>query len=163
MKTLYLLRHAKSSWSEPGLTDHDRPLNKRGRKAAPKMGELMAERDLAPDLILCSTAVRARQTVELVAPACNFDGTITLTDELYLAPVETYLELLAQLDDDVNAVMTVAHNPGMANMVAYLTGRSLHFPTAALAKISLPIDSWRDLTADTRGELVELWRPKELD
>lgn len=163
MKTLYLLRHAKSSWDEPGLSDHDRPLNKRGRKAAPRVGQLMAERGLLPQLIICSTAVRAQQTVELLVPAAGFHGSVAFENRVYLAPAETYLHVLAELEDDSDAVMVVGHNPGMANLLAHLTGRDTHYPTACLAKISLPIEHWAALDATTRGKLEELWRPKELD
>ena len=85
MKTLLLLRHAKSSWKDESLTDHDRPLNKRGKKTAPLMGHLLREKNLVPDLVVSSTAVRARSTAEAAAEACGYPGEITLTDELYLA------------------------------------------------------------------------------
>lgn len=163
MKTLYLLRHAKSSWDEPGQSDHERPLNKRGRKAAPRMGELMAERDLLPDAIFCSTAVRAKETLEHIVSSSGYCGPVTYEERLYLAPVETYLELLEEIDDDISSVMTIAHNPGMAGVFAYFTGRGIHFPTAALARIEIPIESWRELESAPAGRLVEFWRPKELD
>ncbi|MDA7980043.1 MAG: histidine phosphatase family protein [Pirellulales bacterium] len=163
MKTFYLLRHAKSSWDEPGLADFDRPLNKRGRSAAPRMGVLMAERGLMPEVILCSTALRARQTVEHIVPASSYSGPIEFTDELYLAPADVYLDLLTEIDDAFSAVMMVGHNPGISNALLHLTGSGKHFPTAALAKISLPITAWREFDESVQGELAEFWRPKELD
>ena len=163
MKTLYWLRHAKSSWAEAGLSDHDRPLNKRGKKAAPRMGQLLADRDLLPDLIICSTAVRARQTVELLVPESGYSGQITFEPRLYMAPREAYWEVLGELDDEFGSVMTVAHNPGISNVLLHLTDCSLHFPTAGPAQIELPIDRWSELESDTSVRLVEFWRPKELD
>jgi len=163
MKKLLILRHAKSSWKEPGLTDHDRPLNKRGNRDAPRMGELVREKGLAPDLILSSTAVRARKTAEKVAQACEYDQEIQLERELYLASSATYQQVLKGLPERIEIVMVVAHNPGLEVLLASLTDEMEDMPTAALAEVSLPIISWMQLGSNTKGKLLNLWRPKELD
>jgi len=162
MKLLMILRHAKSSWKESGLTDHDRPLNKRGERDAPRMGRQLAAEGVLPELIVSSTAVRAWTTAREVAGACGFDGDIRATGELYLADPSTILELLSQVPDRYQRVMIVGHNPGSEELVRLLTGRDETMPTAALAQVRLPIATWSELGPRSRGELLALWRPKEL-
>jgi len=162
MKTVLILRHAKSSWKHAGLDDHDRPLNKRGQRDAPRMGRLIAGADLVPELICSSSAVRARTTAESVATACGYAGKIEILRELYLAEPSVYVELLAGLDDRLSRVMVVGHNPGMADLVEELTGAIDPFPTAALALVRLPIEGWEAAVGRLRGDLINLWRPKEL-
>ena len=163
MKTLLVLRHAKSSWSDTSLDDHERPLNTRGRRDAPRMGELVFEHRLAPDVILSSDAVRARLTAEAVAQAARYTGDILLDRRLYLASSRDILAVLRTVrETTAGTIMIVGHNPGMEELVAQLTGEQQDLPTAALAQIGLLIDRWRDLTMSTRGPLVGLWRPKEL-
>jgi phosphohistidine phosphatase len=162
MKTLLLLRHAKSSWKDDSLADHDRPLNSRGKEDAPRMGRLIAAENLVPDLIVSSTAKRARKTAAAVAEHCGYSSEVRKLDELYLAPPDTYIEMLRRLSDDVRRVVVVGHNPGMQMLVTVLSGAVEEFPTAALAQVELPIDAWSDLMRETRGELVRLWRPREL-
>ena len=162
MKTLLLLRHAKSSWNHPALTDHDRPLNKRGDQAAPVMGALLQEEDLIPDLILCSSAVRSHTTAILVAKACAYQGEIRKTRQLYLAEPETYVELLRQGAGEHARVLMVGHNPGLEELVESLTGEALAMPTAALARVELSLERWEDFDMDTECRLVNVWRPKEL-
>ena len=162
MKTLLVLRHAKSSWNSPALDDHERPLNKRGRRTAPRMGELMREYGLIPDVIISSDAVRARLTAEAVAEAARYTGEILLDPHLYLACPADILSLLTTVRGNAATVMIVGHNPGLETLVEQLTGERQDLPTAALAQVGLPIDQWRDLKLSTRGTLVGLWRPEEL-
>ena len=162
MKTLLVLRHAKSSWNDPALDDHERPLNARGLRDAPRMGELLREYGLIPDVLLSSDAVRARLTAEAVAEAARYAGEILLDPRLYLACPADILSLLTTVRENAGTVMIVGHNPGLETLVEQLTGERQDLPTAALAQIDLPIDQWRDLTLSTRGTLVGLWRPKEL-
>ena len=162
MKTLLVLRHAKSSWNDPALDDHERPLNKRGRRDAPRMGELVREYGLIPDVIISSDAVRARLTAEAVAEAARYAGEILLDPRLYLACPADILSLLTAVRENAGTVMIIGHNPGLEELVEQLTGERQDLPTAALAQIGLPIDQWRDLKASTRGTLLGLWRPKEL-
>ena len=162
MKTLLVLRHAKSSWNDPALDDHERPLNKRGRRDAPRMGELVREYGLIPDVIISSDAVRARLTAEAVAEAARYAGEILLDPHLYLACPADILSLLTAVRENAGTVMIVGHNPGLETLVEQLTGERQDLPTAALAQIGLPIDQWLDLKLSTRGTLVGLWRPEEL-
>jgi len=163
MKTLLVLRHAKSSWNESGLADHDRPLNERGERDAPRVGKRLRQQRLAPDLIISSDAVRARMTAEAVAEAAGHAGPIRFEPLLYhAAPDDILVVLRAAPEPNAHTVMIVGHNPGLEALVAQLTGESQDLPTAALAQINLPIDQWRDLDGSTRGTLVNVWRPKEL-
>jgi len=162
MKTLLLLRHAKSSWNDPALDDHERPLNKRGQRDAPRMGELVREYGLVPDVVLSSDAVRARLTAEAVAVAARYAGDILLDPHLYMAGAADIRSLLPTVRANAETVMIVGHNPGLEQLVEQLTGERQDLPTATLAQIGLPIDQWRDLKLSTRGTLVGLWRPKEL-
>ncbi len=163
MKTLLVLRHAKSSWDDPGLRDHDRPLNPRGARDAPRMGKLIVEEDLVPDRILSSTAVRALSTAELAASEFDRGVEIESTRDLYLASPHTYLEVLAELAGDAERVMVVGHNPGITALVTLLSGVCEEMPTAALAAIELDIERWEELNEVGRGRLLGFWRPKALD
>ena len=162
MKTLLVLRHAKSSWNDPALADHERPLNKRGRRDAPRMGELVRECGLIPDVVISSDAVRARLTAEAVAEAARYAGEILLDPRLYMACPADILSLLPVMPQNAETVMIVGHNPGLEKLVEQLTGERQDLPTATLAQIRLPIDQWRDLKLSTRGTLLGYWRPKEL-
>lgn len=162
MKTLLILRHAKSSWKDDSLPDHDRPLNKRGKQDAPRMGKLLQEKGLVPDLIISSTARRARKTAELVAEESGYEGEIQLERDLYAFEPAAYMEELAQIEDHYQIVMIVGHNPGLEELVEQLTGEFARLPTAALAQVNLPVSSWSDLDEETKGMLANLWRPKEI-
>jgi phosphohistidine phosphatase len=162
MKTLLILRHGKSSWKDASLADHDRPLNSRGRRDAPVMGELLRDEGLVPGLIVSSTAKRARTTAEAVAEASGYEGEVLLTRYLYMADPEDYLAVLQELDSTEESVMVVGHNPGMEALLEDLTGEYERLPTAALAQVELPVDRWTELTHETEGRLVNLWRPREL-
>ena len=162
MKTLLVLRHAKSSWDDSSLDDHERPLNKRGQRDAPRMGELLREYGLIPEVVLSSDAVRARLTAEAVAKAAGYAGKILLDPHLYMASPGDILSLLPTVQGNPATVMIVGHNPGLEKLVEHLTGERHDIPTATLAQIGLPIERWRDLELSTRGTLAGLWRPKEL-
>lgn len=162
MKTLLILRHAKSSWDNPDLADYDRPLNKRGKRDAPRMGNHIFEQGLVPDQILTSSAKRARKTANKVAKACSFAGKIKRIDKFYHAPIGVYLETLQTVSEKHQCVMVVGHNPTMELLVRQLTKEIATMPTAALAHIELPIQNWRMLDINTRGILVNLWKPKTL-
>jgi phosphohistidine phosphatase len=162
MKTLLLMRHAKSSWKETDLPDQERPLNKRGRNDAPLMGHLLVDRELVPERILSSSAVRARQTAEAVIETSGFKGPVDTLDQLYLAEAEDYIAALQKLPDALERVMIIGHNPGLETLLQMLSKRIESLPTAVLAHLVLPIDQWSQLTVETTGELVEIWRPKEL-
>jgi phosphohistidine phosphatase len=124
------------------------------------MGQLAREERLSPDLIISSDAVRARLTAEAMAEAIGYRRQILLDARLYHAgPADILAALRSVVERDVSTVMIVGHNPGLEELVAQLTGELEHLPTAALARIALPIDRWSDLDTTTRGPLVGLWRP----
>jgi len=162
LKTLLILRHAKSSWRDSELADHDRPLNKRGKQDAPRIGNLLRREDLVPDLIVSSSAKRAHKTAELVIEASGYEGELRLDDELYAADPEGILDALQSLADDYERVMVIGHNPGLEELLELLTGEWQRLPTAALAQVKLRLDSWQDLEEDTQGKLVNLWLPRQL-
>jgi phosphohistidine phosphatase len=162
MKTLLILRHAKSSWAHTNLADHDRPLNKRGKQDAPRMGQLLKNEDLTPELIITSSARRALATAELAASASGYEDELQVTRRFYLAGPETYLEVLRGVGEEVGRVMVVGHNPGMAELIDWLTGAGERFTTANIAHIELPINTWSELNDEIEGKLLNLWRPKEL-
>lgn len=162
MKTLLLLRHAKSSWANDDLADYDRPLNERGRGDAPRMGRLIRREGLTPELIVSSSAKRAAATAELVALELPFDGELRYTERLYLAEPWVYIDIARQTADDVAMLMLVGHNPGIEELVEHLTGESVRMATAALAFIRLPVERWGEVAARRQYELTGFWRPKEL-
>lgn len=164
MKTLLILRHAKADREGESVTDHDRALTKRGIKAAQRMGALLREEGPSPELVLSSTAVRARNTAELVVREAGVPETaLTLLPQLYLAEPPAYLDALRKLDHGVSRVLVVGHNPGIETLIYRLTGEAEHMPTAALAVCELPIAAWSELNPETRGELIRVVRPKGLD
>ena len=160
MKSLLLLRHAKSSWADPGMPDFDRPLSDRGKRDAPHVGQILLQRGLQPDLILSSSAKRARKTAQKVLDASGLDVELRLVEEFYLARPDAYVAMLRTLSDDTQRVLVVGHNPGLEDLLELLTGRHLHMPTAALAHLRLPIDSWSDLQLDIPSQFVSFWSPK---
>lgn len=166
MKTLLILRHAKSSWKNDNLVDHDRPLNNRGERDAHRMGRLLREKMLVPDLIISSSAKRARMTVEAVVTGSGYTVDIRISPELYAAGPEAYLEVLQGVEDERLCVMIVGHNPDLEELLEILSGEDEILPTAALAQVQLEIAHWQDLSfeADSpQGKLMALWRPRELD
>ncbi len=160
MKKLYILRHAKSSWDQPGLADFDRALNHRGLIAAPFMGELIAIKDYLPDLIISSPAKRARQTAVIVKESSGANAELKFDERIYEASPQELRQIVSELSEEINSAMIVGHNPGIEGFINFLTGNQEPMPTAALASITLNIDKWSDLSADC-GELQEIIRPKE--
>jgi len=163
MKTLLILRHGKSSWDHPGLSDHDRPLKKRGLRDAPRIGLLLQSQALVPDLIITSSAVRARQTAELVAAYCGCADAVVERPDLYPGTAPAYQQALNTIDDAHARVLLVAHNPGLEALLQQLAGGHEPLPTAALAWLTLPITRWSQLALDTHASLERLWRPKEME
>jgi phosphohistidine phosphatase len=161
-KLLLLLRHAKSSWDDPALADHDRPLAPRGRRAAKRIGARLRADVTTVDLVLCSSARRARETLDLVAPP----GRIEIDSSLYGASADALLERLGQVADDIASVMLVGHNPAMHDLAIRLLSDADRpavdaFPTAALATLTFT-GSWRSLTGG-HADLVTFLKPRELD
>ena len=163
MHSLIIMRHAKSSFKESGTKDSKRGLSKRGEKTAAQVGDLLKERELIPQIMLCSSALRATQTAEIVAKAIGFTGEIRIHEDLYMAEADDILKLLRKLPDEMERAMVIGHNPGLESLIPMLTERIESLPTAAVAYLTLPIDHWKDLKSKTKAELVEMWRPKELE
>ncbi len=161
MKTLLILRHAKSSWKDEKLTDRDRPLSKRGKRQAPEMGEMLRSLAIIPDVLLSSPARRARDTAVLVAEKCGYAGEVEFVNDFYPGGRQEYLQVLNNLPDDVECVLVVGHNPGLEDLLAMLLRRAEVLSTAALAQVSLPVEHWWQVNEDTRGTLVRIWRPAE--
>ncbi|MBI2739955.1 MAG: histidine phosphatase family protein [Rhodospirillales bacterium] len=171
MKTLLLLRHAKSAWSDPRLDDHDRPLNGRGERAAKAMADRIARQGPRPDLILCSTAMRTRQTL---APLLKrLDGPappISLENGLYLASEDALLVRLRAVADDVPTVLLIGHNDGIGQLAADLASDGpadalaalrAKYPTGALAVLRTPDGPWSELKPGS-AKLLEFVRPRDL-
>ena len=160
MKRLIVMRHAKSSWDDPALDDFDRPLNGRGKLAAPYMGALMRSKGLVPDVIVASPAKRARKTAKKARKAGEFAAPVTYEPGVYEASTGTLVDILSKVEDTNHTVLLVGHNPGMEGLVGYLTGTSAAMPTAAVAVLELTVDSWGQIDRDT-GHLKALFRPTE--
>lgn len=166
-KFVYLLRHAKSSRDDPGIPDHDRPLNQRGLKAAKKVAEHLERRGIVPALLLCSSARRARETMAPLQRTLGARSKIKVEDGLYAASAAQLLKRLRQVPDSVPSVMIVGHNPGIQDLAVQLVGEkegakslTVKFPTAALATLSLSKPRWRELSAGA-AELVGFVTPRD--
>ena len=164
MKTLLVLRHGKSSWTDRGRADHDRPLAKRGKRDALRMARLISAHALVPDVVLSSTALRAKDTAERVVAAWRGSAPSVRYDRsLYHAGPDAIVDVLRRVrPPDAGRVMLVGHNPGLEELVEVLAGEAETLPTAALAHITLGIDRWSELRPRVRGMLVNVWCPKEL-
>lgn len=161
MKTLFLLRHAKSSWDNPNLTDFERPLNKRGLEAAPKIGQYIKEQNIKPDVVISSTAVRARETAELIIESAELYVELSFEERIYEATWLDLLKVIASIEDEKETALFVGHNPGFEETVFRLTNERVTMPTAALVKIELDIERWND-TREFCGKFEWIIRPKEL-
>jgi phosphohistidine phosphatase len=168
MRRLYLLRHAKSSWKENGLADHERPLAPRGRRAAKAIGRHLREQGIEPELVLCSTATRARETLERIEPLRG-ERRLRIEPELYAADAATLLGRIQQIPAAVRSVILIGHNPGLQELAVLLArhgpaARELEakFPTGALATLAFPGRSWDALDRGT-AELIDFIRPRDLE
>lgn len=170
MKTLCLMRHAKSGWDNPSLSDHDRPLAPRGVEAAGLVGRHLKQRGIRPDLILCSTARRAAETLALVLNEIGRGMPVEHDRGLYLVGAPALLERLSAAPDSVGTLMMVGHNPDMHHLAQHLGGHGEHaalravaekFSTGACAILTFPVEHWREVTPGT-GTLVEYIRPRML-
>lgn len=169
MHTLYLLRHAKSSWADPTLPDRERPLAPRGRRDGKRIAKHLARLRIQPELVLCSTAERTRKTLELVRPALGTTGTMRLEAELYAASSDELLERIRVVPEEVASVMLIGHNPGLQDLALVLAsaGADLErlkakFPTAALATLTLANTPWSKLS-EADAVLAAYVVPKQLD
>ena len=162
MKTLLLMRHAKSSWKDDKLPDHDRPLKKRGKKDAKLMAKEIKKNDLVPELILSSSAVRAKETVEVLTEALNYKGKTKFLDDLYMGEPQNFINALKEIDNKYHIVLIVGHNPGLEAYLQIVDGDIEAVPTGGLGYLILALDDWEDISLDTMGDLIGFWRPKDL-
>jgi phosphohistidine phosphatase len=163
MRTLILVRHAKSSWNEPGVPDRDRPLNERGERDAPRMGARLAKHGVKPDLIVTSPAVRALATAKIMAGKLDYKrGDIRVDDRLYAAEADTLLHVIRELGDPPRCVMLVGHNPEMTELAHRLSSRITHMPTCAVAVFSFKAKSW-SVAGDDEPASAELHTPRHRD
>ena len=143
-KELFVVRHAKSSWDDPTISDHDRPLNERGLRNAPDMGSRLSDREVLPDVLISSTALRARTTAEIIADSMNFPKDQIVFDRaLYHASATELQEYIGGLNDAHTSVMLFGHNPGMTSLVSHLFGLALdNLPTCGVVYLQFSTESW---------------------
>ncbi len=170
MLTLTMLRHAKSSWGDPLLRDKDRPLNARGKSQTKQMGEHLSQQNIDPDLIICSSAKRARQTLKQVSKNWQTDARIVLEDRLYLASTSSILSLFEEYGNSANHIMIIGHNPGFHTLASSLAASgdahdiatlSQRYPTGTLCVIKSNAVQWQNIDSEA-GELVIFTTPKSL-
>ena len=170
MLTLSLLRHAKSSWKNPGLPDHDRPLATRGEIDSPLMGRVMTAHGIVPELVLCSSARRTRDTLALVLPELKAEPRVVYKDALYHSPPATMLKILQDAPSTASSVMLVGHNPEIQSLALDLIGHGAKllrnqlvakYSTAGLAVINFPAQLWRDVVVNS-GTLSLFLTPKDV-
>ena len=161
MKTLLLLRHAKSSRDDPALRDFERPLNDRGKADAKRMGSFLGRQNIAVDFVVSSPAKRARRTTEIFLSAAKIANKATFDERIYEAAPPQLLRVVSEIEAAHNVALLIGHNPGFEELLEYFTGRFVRVPTAALACIDLNVDDWRNIRPQA-GELRWLQTPKEL-
>jgi len=161
MNRLLIMRHAKSDQHVLGLTDHERPLNARGERDAPRMGKRLLELGIQPDAIVSSTAVRAERTAQLFADGNAYAGPLRADSRLYLCEVRNYIEVLGELPESAGTVLVVSHNPGSEELLAYLTGVMREMPTAAIALVEGELDAALRGEARPHCTLKSFWIPKD--
>ena len=162
LKTLYLVRHAKSSWKDESLCDAERPLNKRGKHDAPFMGKLLRQRSDLPDVIISSPAKRALNTSKLFAAELGYaKDNIVVMDELYMADVNDFLKIIQNVNDSANSIMLFSHNPGITYFANFISNSDIeNIPTAGTVRIDLNISSWIE-AGKIKGTLVFFEYPKK--
>jgi phosphohistidine phosphatase len=168
VRAVILLRHGKSSWSDPTLADLDRPLAPRGERASRRIAKYMLRKKIRPSLVLCSHSLRTRQTLEAIEPSLGKGSSVELEPELYAASEAKLLELLQALPESVDSVMLIGHNPGLHELALLLASRGSElprleqkFPTGALARLVVDSASWAALRPGD-GELVDYVFPRQL-
>jgi phosphohistidine phosphatase len=165
MKTLYLVRHAKSSWKHPELSDFERPLNKRGRNDAPKMGRRLSDMNIYPDIIISSPANRAATTARAIAETLGYPlSNIHYNDLIYEASVQVLYNILTDIEDTCSSTMLIGHNPGLTFLANSLANYPItNLPTCGIYAIDLPIASWREVAEDLGSMKFFDYPKKETD
>jgi len=163
MKTLYLVRHAKSSWKHPELDDFERPLNKRGKRDAPAMGQFLLQKGIKPDIIISSPAVRASVTTKIISDILSYPfNRVAYSDDIYEAGISSLFKILSKVENKYNSGMIVGHNPGMTYFANTLASTRIdNIPTCGIFCTDLDISSWQEISEDC-GVMKFFKYPKNL-
>jgi phosphohistidine phosphatase len=163
MKNLYIVRHAKSSWDYPELSDIDRPLNKRGKKNAPEMGQRLAAKNISPELLISSPAKRAHTTARRIAKEIGYEKSkIIVHSKLYHGGLGEMIELIQSTDKSINSLMIFGHNPGFTELANYLTGSNIYnIPTCGIVSIEFDTDDWA-IIGQNEGKMLFFDYPKKV-
>ena len=161
MKTLLLLRHAKSGWKDADMRDFDRPLTMRGQRDASVISRYLRKHSIKPDALISSPAERARETVNLIARIGKLQAPLRFDERIYEAHAGNLVEVVSQIGEEFSSALMVGHNPGFSDLVQHLTGEESPMPTAALAQLSLDIDQWKEVRPGC-GELKRMTKPKDI-
>jgi phosphohistidine phosphatase len=159
MRTLYLLRHAKSSWKDSSLLDIERPLKRRGRRASEIIGTFLKKEKIIPDLVLSSSAVRARETAEIMIKTGKISTELRFDERIYEASPDRLLDVVKQIEKSKKTVLLIGHNPGLEEFLHLLTGATETMPTATISKVLLQASSWAG-TGNQGGTLEWIVKPK---
>ena len=159
---LILMRHAKSDWGDPSLSDHQRPLNDRGKRDAPRMADWLMSIDMVPDTILSSSSERTRETVALMTPQWRSEPMTSFCEGLYLATPESILSTIRSDAGDATKLMVLAHNPGITTLASGLADNLIEMPTAAVAVFKIATPDWSKLQSSTPMQLTQFMSPKAL-
>lgn len=164
-KVLLILRHAKSSWKNKKLNDHDRPLNKRGRNEAVKMGGYLKKINVIPDAIVTSSALRAIETTTLVCRNCDYDKLVEVNFAFHKGGTDSYVQAISTAPEDKKILMIVGHNPDVEDLASVITNRTIRIPTCTLVQIDLLVENWKSITLHSsfKSEIVNVWRPKKIE
>jgi phosphohistidine phosphatase len=162
MKTLILMRHAKSTWTHEIKDDRDRPLAKRGQKDISAIGHLFKEEKLMPQVMLLSPAARVRQTADLLVDKIGFQGDEYILNSLFMGEVDAYVKELRRVPDEAEVVLVIGHNPSLEGLLQMLTGEVQSMPSAGTACLAVEIDTWKEFSGNCPAKLICFWKPKEL-
>jgi phosphohistidine phosphatase len=162
MKTLYILRHAKSSWKDPNLSDFERPLNRRGQRAAETLGQHFRNEEIVPELVLCSPAIRTRETIEIIVKTAKWRTEVRYDERIYEAGAMRLFEVVSQIENDRKTALLVGHNPGLEELLQLLTGNIEQMPTGALAEVAIKASKWSE-ALQKKAVLKSFVKPRELE
>ncbi len=162
MKTLLLLRHAKTSWDDVSVSDDLRPLSKTGKQNVYQMGKFLKNTKLIPDLIVSSCAKRAKDTSILLAESIGYNKDIDISESLYETATNEYINVISEISNKINIVLLVGHNPILENLIELITNELIIMETCSLVQIFLPISKWIELKMNPKCQLIKQIRIKEL-
>jgi phosphohistidine phosphatase len=164
-KVLLILRHAKSSWKDKKVDDHDRPLNNRGRREAIKMAEHLKITNILPDTIITSSALRAVETTKYLCKYSGFNNLVEVNFSLHRGGIDAYINALATVSNDKQKLLIVGHNPDLEELAGILINGKIRIQTCTLVQLKLSIENWKsiDLHCNFKSELVDIWRPKKIE